>query len=189
MEFLMTAALFLARLIAVYSFLIWIRIFISWVNPYPRPGSITYYLARIVDPYLNLFRTSKARIGMLDFSPILAIAVLSVAQSLLNVFAVYGTLTLGITLAALLNAFWTYGLSVYLWIAIFSTIIRMINSNRGYFFSDPMPRLTNLIRGCFSNPVSEMVIAIIELIVLILLMIVLRYIFSGLVNLAIRIPF
>ena len=60
MYFLMKAALFFSRLIALYSFLIWIRIFISWVVPYPRPGSFTYYLGRIVDPYLGLFRSEKA---------------------------------------------------------------------------------------------------------------------------------
>ena len=65
-----TLALFIARLLSIYSFVIWIRILASWINPFPQPGSFTYYLARIVDPYLNTFRSRRFRAGMLDFSPI-----------------------------------------------------------------------------------------------------------------------
>ena len=57
MFFLMKAALFLSRLLALYSFIIWVRIFLSWISPYPQPGSFTYYIAKAVDPYLSLFRS------------------------------------------------------------------------------------------------------------------------------------
>ena len=98
MFFLMKGALFLSRLLALYSFIIWIRIFLTWINPYPQPGSFTYYIAKIVDPYLSLFRSDKARIGALDFSPVIAVGILSVIESLLNVFGIYGTVTFGIIL-------------------------------------------------------------------------------------------
>ena len=40
--FLMDMADFLARVLSLYSFFIWIRIFLSWVNPFPREGSLTW---------------------------------------------------------------------------------------------------------------------------------------------------
>ena len=82
--FMLDMANFLARLISLYSFFIWIRIFLSWINPFPREGSLTYYFALIVDPFLNLFRSKHFRVGILDLSPIFAIAVLSLVQSLLK---------------------------------------------------------------------------------------------------------
>ena len=190
MEFLMTAALFAARLIEVYSFLIWIRIFISWINPYPRPGSMTYYLALAVDPYLNLFRTSRYRIGMFDFSPIIGIGILSIFQSIFTVFGTFGFITFGLILAFILSAFWSYGVSLMIWIGGFSAAFRLIGMlmRAPMMMSDPFQRLSNMIRGCFRRP-NEAAVAAIELALLVLLYFVMKNIFAILINLAARIPF
>ena len=197
MYFLMKAALFLSRLIALYSFLIWVRIFISWVVPYPRPGSFTYYLGRIVDPYLNLFRSDKARIGVLDFSPIIAVGVLAIFQSVLQVFGVFGTLTFGYILAVVIQAIWSYGFSIFLWIAIISLIISTIAS----FSSNPMaysmagnmnvlPWLKDMVRRSFgARIVREWVVNAITLAITLLMYFVGKNIFMLLSNLALRIPF
>lgn len=197
MYFLMKAALFLSRLIALYSFLIWVRIFISWVVPYPRPGSFTYYLGRIVDPYLDLFRSAKARIGVLDFSPIIAIGVLAIFQSVLQVFGVFGTLTFGYILAVVIQAIWSYGFSIFLWIAIISLIISTIAS----FSSNPMaysmagnmnvlPWLKDMVRRSFgARIVREWVVNAITLAITLLMYFVGKNIFMLLSNLALRIPF
>ena len=84
MYVMMQIAGFLARLLSLYSFLIWVRIIMSWFVPYPREGSLTWYFSRIIDPYLNLFRSRRFQVGYFDFSPLLAIGLLSVAQSLLS---------------------------------------------------------------------------------------------------------
>ena len=197
MYFLMKAALFFSRLIALYSFLIWIRIFISWVVPYPRPGSFTYYLGRIVDPYLDLFRSAKAQIGVLDFSPIIAIGVLAIFQSVLQVFGVFGTLTFGYILAVVIQAIWSYGFSIFLWIAIISLIISTIAS----FSSNPMaysmagnmnvlPWLKDMVRRSFgARIVREWVVNAITLAITLLMYFVGKNIFMLLSNLALRIPF
>ena len=193
----MKASLFLSRLIALYSFLIWVRIFISWVVPYPRPGSFTYYLGRIVDPYLNLFRSDKARIGVLDFSPIIAVGVLAIFQSVLQVFGVFGTLTFGYILAVVIQAIWSYGFSIFLWIAIISLIISTIAS----FSSNPMaysmagnmnvlPWLKDMVRRSFgARIVREWVVNAITLAITLLMYFVGKNIFMLLSNLALRIPF
>ena len=157
---LMSISLFFARLIEIYSFLIWIRIIVSWVRPYPRPGSFTYYMAKAVDPFLGLFRSSKARIGVLDFSPIIAIGLLSVVQTLLSVYGNYGFLTLGIILANIIIAFWSYGISIFLFFSIimliFKTIAAFSHNPMMYGmtaqFSDP---ISNMVRRSFSKSIPK----------------------------------
>ena len=191
---LMSIALFLARLLEIYSFIIWIRIIVSWVRPYPRPGSFAYYMARIVDPYLGLFRSSKATIGVLDFSPIIAIGILAVVQSLLSVYGMYGFLTLGIILANIIYAFWSYGLSIFLFFSIimliFKTIAAFTHNPMMYGmsgqFSDP---ISNMVRKSFSNRIpKDSTVALISLAINIALYFVLKQAFGMLANLALRIP-
>ncbi len=191
---LMSISLFFARLIEIYSFLIWIRIIVSWVRPYPRPGSFTYYMAKAVDPFLGLFRSSKARIGVLDFSPIIAIGLLSVVQTLLSVYGNYGFLTLGIILANIIIAFWSYGISIFLFFSIimliFKTIAAFSHNPMMYGmtaqFSDP---ISNMVRRSFSKSIpKDSTVALISLAINIALYFVLKQAFIMLANLALRIP-
>lgn len=196
MNFMMSAALFFARLLEVYSFLIWVRIILSWIRPYPRVGSFTYYIARIVDPYLNLFRSDKARIGMLDFSPIIAIGILSVVQSLLSVFGYYGFLTLGMILSSLILAFWTYGVSIFLFFSIMILIFRTIAS----FTHNPMmyasmnslhimDPISNMVRKCFTNRIpKDSTVSMISLVITVALYFVIKRIFLILATLALQLP-
>ncbi len=195
MRALMSISLFLARLLEIYSFLIWIRIIMSWFRPYPRPGSFTYYIARAVDPFLNLFRSSKARIGMLDFSPIIAIGLLSVVQTLLSVYGRFGFLTFGIILANIIIAFWTYGVSIFLFFSILLLIFRTIAAfthnpmmyGMSGQFSDP---ISNMVRRCFTTRIPrDSTIAIISLAINIVLYFVLKRAFIILANLALELPF
>lgn len=195
--YLMKTALFLARLLSLYSFLIWVRIFISWIVPYPRPGSFTYYLGRIIDPYLSLFRTDKARIGVLDFSPIIAVGILAVFQSVLQVYGAYGYLTFGYILAVVIQMIWSYGISLFLWISIFSLIFSTIAS----FSRNPvmynmaanmnaMPHLKEAVRRCFgARIVRESTVNVITLIITFLMLFVAKNIVAVLCSLALRIPF
>ena len=170
-------AAFLARLISLYSFLIWLRIILSWFSPYPREGSLTWYFSKIIDPYLNLFRSQKFVIGYIDFSPLFAIAVLSVAQSLLTIFASFGTLRLSLVLMVLLNAFWSYGLQLFLMILIRMSMITesLIRKVQTLFF----PR----------RIVKESTLAAIALVIAVLSYFACRYLITLLMNLALRIPF
>ncbi len=190
----MSISLFFARLLEIYSFLIWIRIIVSWVRPYPRPGSFSYYMARIVDPYLSLFRSSKAQMGMLDFSPVFAVGVLAVVQSLLSVYGNFGFLTLGIILANIIYAFWAYGISIFLFFSIIMLIFRtiaaftrnpMMYSMYGQF-SDP---ISNMVRRSFGNRIpKDSTVALISLAINIALYFVLKRAFIILADLAMRIP-
>jgi YggT family protein len=64
-------------------------------------------LCRITDPYLDWFRRFPLRAGVLDLSPILALAILSVANNVFMTLGRFGYITLGIILAMLLSAVWS----------------------------------------------------------------------------------
>jgi YggT family protein len=79
MDFFQLTMRVLSALLMMYFFLIMLRIILSWV-----PGSsegthkIRDLVGKLTDPYMNRFRNiSWLRFGMLDFSPVLGLAILS----------------------------------------------------------------------------------------------------------------
>ncbi|RDW18480.1 hypothetical protein CWR48_13005 [Oceanobacillus arenosus] len=71
--------------LTIYNFAIIIYIFMSWF-PGARESSFGLMLGRIVDPYLDVFRRFIPPLGMIDFSPIIAIFVLYLARTGLREF-------------------------------------------------------------------------------------------------------
>ncbi|MBS4189147.1 YggT family protein [Bacillus sp. FJAT-49705] len=68
----------LSSLISIYSWALIIYILLSWF-PNSRESGFGQFLARICEPYLEPFRKIIPPIGMIDFSPIVAILVLRLA--------------------------------------------------------------------------------------------------------------
>lgn len=67
------------------SFLIFVRILLTWVAPHSR-GKIVYFIASATEPVLQIFRRLPLRLGMIDFSPIVALLTLDfIRQLLINV--------------------------------------------------------------------------------------------------------
>lgn len=96
----------LGSLTSLYMLLIFVRIMLTWFSG-ARYGKPVELLCRITDPYLDWFRRFPLRFGMLDLSPILALAVLSVANNVFGTLGQYGRISLGIILAMLLSALWS----------------------------------------------------------------------------------
>lgn len=74
----------LATFITIYTYLIIIRVLLTWfpnISWYNQPFST---LSQLTDPYLNLFRSIIPPLGGIDISPILAILLLQVASSLIG---------------------------------------------------------------------------------------------------------
>lgn len=122
----------LSFILSIYSLLIWIRIILTWVkiprqNQRPiNEGGFQRFLSRIIDPYLNLFKGVRwLRTKTIDFSPLLAFAVLSIIQSLLSIFAKTGTLSLGRTLALIVQTFYAYLIAPFFFIFILLLIVRL----------------------------------------------------------------
>lgn len=83
----------ISALVNFYEWLVIIWCFMSW---FPlREGSLVYDIAvvidRIVSPYMNLFRRFIPPMGGLDFSPVIALFVLSIGERLLY-YVVLGVL-------------------------------------------------------------------------------------------------
>lgn len=97
----------------------------SWMPQleYTAPGR---FIAGLCDPFLNWFRRfSFTRIGMVDFSPILALGVLSVASMVFSTLGATGKISLGIILGGLLQVVWSF-FSFFLTILIVFLVIRLI---------------------------------------------------------------
>ncbi|WP_373526443.1 YggT family protein [Nostoc sp.] len=68
----------LATFVTFYSYLLIVRVLLTWfptINWYNQPFAA---LAQITDPYLNLFRRIIPPLGGMDFSPMLAIILLQI---------------------------------------------------------------------------------------------------------------
>lgn len=196
MTTLMQLAAFMTKLLTLYSWIIWIRIMLSWFNPYPRQGSFTYYFAILVDPFLGLFRSKHFQVGMLDFSPLAAIGILSVVQSLFAIYAQYGTMRLAWVVQLSLNAIWNYAFSIFFFMAILLLIIRFIASLA--HSSGPMYQMTHIVDNLCKKIqwaffprriVKETTINGITLAITVMCYFGIKYLFILLQNLAMRIPF
>ncbi len=195
---LMKISLFLARVLNAYSLLIWVRIIFSWFISNPQRNNFVYWLGRLVDPYLSVFKSKKSTIGRLDYSPIFAIGVIYIFECIFQFYGVYGTLTLSSVLYIFLNAFWAYGLSIFFWVLFFSLVFKTIAS----FSNNPQTRMGFYTVGSAAEPVtqfvrqmagkrllSEKTVNIISLVLVIVFYFMTRYLVGYLASLCMRIPF
>jgi YggT family protein len=115
----------LSSIIGIYWILILIRIVLTWFPGahYGRPMEL---LCSITDIYLRWFRRfAWLRIGLLDLSPLAALAVLSLAQTFCATLAWYGAIRLGMILGMLLSSLWS-AVSLLLGICIVILVLRFI---------------------------------------------------------------
>ena len=72
----------IATLIYFYSILIVLRIFLSWLPSINWDHQPMKFVRIITDAYLDIFRRFVPPLGGLDFSPIVALLVLSIIQEI-----------------------------------------------------------------------------------------------------------
>lgn len=194
---LMKLSLFLARLLNVYSILIWVRIILSWIFPNPSRQNWIYWIGRIVDPYLKAFQNKTSVIGRLDFSPILAVGTLYVVESILQYYGYYGTITLSMFLYVFLAAFWNYGLSIYFWILFFALVFKTIasfsRSPQMWGMADGIGSaarpVTDFVRSFAKNRIlSERTVNLISLALVLIVWFMVKYLVGWLGTLVLRIP-
>ena len=78
----MMFARLVSQIFYFYSILILIRIFLTWIPTLDWDAQPIKTLRQITDVYLDLFRSFIPPIGGLDFSPIVALLVLQILQSI-----------------------------------------------------------------------------------------------------------
>ncbi len=74
----------LAQTLQLYSFILIIRVLLTWFPNVDWSNPIFSNISAVTDPYLNLFRGIIPAIGGLDISPILAFLLLNVLESVLG---------------------------------------------------------------------------------------------------------
>lgn len=65
--------------INIYSFVLIASILMSWL-PNAKESTFGQMLSKVTDPYLDIFRKIIPPLGMIDFSPIIAIFALNLAS-------------------------------------------------------------------------------------------------------------
>ena len=76
-ELLLSLAQLLSLVLNIVYFILVIRIILSWVNSDPY-NPVVQVIYRITEPILAPFRRLPLRMGMIDFSPIVAFLALNV---------------------------------------------------------------------------------------------------------------
>ncbi len=98
----------ISSLVQLYALVCVIYILLSWM-PELRYSAFGRLLASICEPFLQLFRRFRfARIGVVDFSPILALGALSVLSMALRHFAYTGRFSVGFVLAGVIQVVWAF---------------------------------------------------------------------------------
>ncbi len=115
----------IAALIQIYTLLCVVTVFLSWI-PGARESSFGKILVKICDPYLNIFsKITFLRLGNIDFSPVIAIALLSLISSVLSGITRTGRIYFGAILATIINLAWSL-VSTLLFLLMVIMIIRWI---------------------------------------------------------------
>lgn len=134
------------QIINAYLFLCFIRILLSWV-PTAAYSSFGRMLSSICDPYLNWFkRFAFTRIGMVDFSPILSLGILSITAELISTLLATGNVSLWSIFISVVQLIWSFAGFILNLLIIF-LIIRLIydvfGSSNGSPFWYNLDRLLN----------------------------------------------
>ena len=74
----------LGQTLSIYSFILIIRILLTWLPGIDWTNSVLSALTSITDPYLNIFRGIIPPIGGCDISSLLAFLLLNVIQNLIT---------------------------------------------------------------------------------------------------------
>lgn len=138
----------LRQIINVYLFLCFIKILLSWI-PSAAYSSFGRMLSSICDPYLNWFRRFRfTRIGIVDFSPMLSLGILSIAAQLITSLLSTGTISFWALCVSIIRLVWSF-ISFMLNLLIIFLIVRLVYDIFGS--SNTSPFWYNLDR--FLSPV------------------------------------
>lgn len=176
MEFFKGVFSFLAGLAGLYSFLIVVRIILSWIVGFSRMngwrsgyGGYGYangngagpsgvekasdVIGRIVDPYLNLFKgITSLRRSRVDFTPVVALVVLNLVQSLLEMVAQTGKVSIGVLLAIAVQGLWS---SLFAYLFVFLIILLVVRYFLGRSPSYQAQNWINAIDPILDGPVKR----------------------------------
>lgn len=183
----------------IYAILCSIRIVLTWI-----PGvenGFTRTFASICDPYLDIFsRLNIFQIGVINFAPILGIAVLSFLSKIFAQLAFQGHISVAILLSLIIEMLWAVVSSVisFLLLIFIIRFIVLLVQNNSYngssfwqMFDNAFNPIVYRIARTFSNGrmVSYKATLLITIIALLIVNILGSLLISNLCNLIQLIPF
>ena len=160
--------------VKIYSYLCIVYIFLSWFGSNSRGG----FLYEICDPYLSWFRRFRfTQIGMIDFSPILAIGVLSLFSSVLFQIAdmrTFSVLGIALNLVGIVWSFFSFLLNFFIIILIIRLVLDFSENYRQGNFADMLDRFLSpvfvrvhkLSGGRFMSLRKQIIVCLIVLLLL-----------------------
>ena len=160
--------------VKIYSYLCIVYIFLSWFGSNSRGG----FLYEICDPYLSWFRRFRfTQIGMVDFSPILAIGVLSLFSSVLFQIAdmrTFSVLGIALNLVGIVWSFFSFLLNFFIIILIIRLVLDFSENYRQGNFADMLDRFLSpvfvrvhkLSGGRFMSLRKQIIVCLIVLILI-----------------------
>lgn len=189
----------LAGVLALYTFLCFIYILMSWF-PGARFTKFGHFMTAICEPYMGLFRRlTFLRIGNIDFSPIVSLGILSLASAILAGIQRTGRIFFGGILGTILSSLWSITSSI---IGIFTLlifirwIVLLINKGRTSYESGwnqvdmILNKMTYKIAGTISKKsMSYQTSLLMSWIILLVAMGIGHFLILLLVNLCYRMPF
>lgn len=189
----------LSGLVVLYTVLCLISIFMTWI-PGAKFTKFGKVISAITDPYLNLFsKRGWFRVGNIDFSPILAIGILSILSSVIGGIATTGRIHFGGILAMILGMIWSL-ISTLLGIFILLILIRWIvllvnkgqvSTNSAWYQVDLMLQkfVYKIGNTFFRNNLTYQKALLVSWISLGVIWFIARILFAILINLCNNIPF
>ena len=189
----------LSAILIIYTILCLISIFMSWV-PGAKFTKFGKFITSITDPYLNIFsRRGWLRFGNIDFSPIVAIAILSLLSSILGGITATGVLHFGSILALIVNMIWSVVsslLTIILLLVFIRWIVLLVNkgqvsTNSAWYQVDFMLQkfVYKLGNTFFKSNLTYQKALLVSWISLALIMVILRILIVILISLCNMIPF
>ncbi len=126
--------------VKIYSYLCIAYIFLSWLSPMSRSG----FFDEVCGPYLNWFRRFRfTQIGMLDFSPILALGFLQILSQFfyrLSATNVFSPLSFLISIIAIIWSFFSFVLNFFVIILAVRLILDFLPEYRHGNFTQMLDR-------------------------------------------------
>ncbi|MDR1785509.1 MAG: YggT family protein [Spirochaetaceae bacterium] len=115
---------FFGTLVSFYCLACFVRLILVWF-PGAALSPAGRFLSRVCDPYLNFFRRFRfLRTSQLDFSPVLALAVLGGASSILARIGTAQRVSLGFILGSIVQILWSVASSLF-FVLLIVTLVRL----------------------------------------------------------------
>jgi YggT family protein len=127
----------------VLELLVFARVMLSWL-PISPWHPVARWLRRLADPILQPFRRLLPAFSGIDFSPLLALAVLYVLQQVIHSLLLSGTVSPGLAVLLVVR-------QVALGIVIFFSIVLFVRLLLSLFHADPWHPMVLMVRR-FTDP-------------------------------------